>query len=149
MRLSVLGGRTAPRALTMASAFLWLAACHDAPTAAPDRARGATAATHAADPTAFVGCRTGTLTSGALWQICLPAGWNGGLIVWAHGYVSPYQPLAIPTDAVGGTPISALVLGLGYGYATTSYRSNGLAAVDGSYDVESLLAQFVAEAGPP
>lgn len=149
MKLPLIRGQTATQALATASVFLWLAACRDVPTTAPDRARDTTAATRATDPTTFVGCRSGTLTSGALWQICLPPAWNGSLIAWAHGYVSPNQPLAIPNDAVGGVPISAIVLGLGYGYATTSYKSNGLAAVDGSYDVEALLTQFVAEAGPP
>jgi hypothetical protein len=134
--------------LAIASAFLWLTACRDLPTVSPARAARTAAPVRTPAPT-FVGCKDGALSSGALWQICLPPSWNGSLIVWAHGYVSPFQPLAIPDDVVEGTPVSAIVLGLGYAYATTSYRSNGLAAVDGSYDVEDLLAQFNAEAGSP
>jgi hypothetical protein len=137
------------RALATAGVILGLAACRDLPTASPVRVAKTARSAQAPTPTTFVGCRDGMLSSGALWQICLPAAWNGSLIVWAHGYVSPFEPLAIPNDAVGGTPISTIVLGLGFAYATTSYRSNGLAAVDGSRDVEDLLGQFDTEVGTP
>ena len=137
------------RACAIAAAVLSLAACADAPTASPDRTTTRATTASLSDPTPFVGCKTGTLASGAMWQICLPGGWNGNLVVWAHGFVDASQVLAIPNDAVEGTPISAIVLALGDGYATTSYRSNGLAAVDGSHDVDDLLAQFYTLVGPP
>jgi hypothetical protein len=149
MGISVIRSASVTRALVMSSGFLWLAACRDLPTASPDHAATTVAATRTPPPATFVGCENGTLSSGALWEICLPPSWNGSVIVWAHGYVSPYQPLAIPNDVVEGTPVSALALGLGYAYATTSYRSNGLAAVDGSYDVEDLLSEFDALVGEP
>ncbi|MGW8265530.1 MAG: hypothetical protein ACWGSQ_04130, partial [Longimicrobiales bacterium] len=67
--------------------------------------------------------------TGALVQACIPEyGWNGDLVVWAHGYVSPFAPLALPSDEVDGQPVANIVTGLGYGYATTSYRDNGLIA---------------------
>ena len=137
------------RACAAAGAVVWIGACGDAPTASPDRSTTPTAAASVSDPTVFVGCKTGTLASGALWQVCLPSEWNGNLVVWAHGFVDASQSLAIPNDAIDGTPISAIVLALGDGYATTSYRSNGLAAVDGSHDVDDLLAEFYTLAGPP
>jgi hypothetical protein len=148
MNVPEIRGATATRAIAIASVFLCVTACRDLPTASPARGAMTAAPVRTMTPT-FVGCKDGVLSSGALWQICLPPTWNGSVIVWAHGYVSPFQPLAIPTDAVEGTPVSAIVLGLGYAYATTSYRSNGLAAVDGSYDVEDLLKQFDVEAGSP
>ena len=149
MTVPVIRRASATRAIVTASVLLCVTACGDVPTSSPTRAATAAALARTPAPTTFVGCRDGVLSSGALWQICLPPSWNGSLIVWAHGYVSPFQPLAIPNDAVEGTPISAIVLGLGYAYATTSYRSNGLAAVDGSYDVEDLLRQFNTEVGVP
>ncbi|HSQ28632.1 MAG TPA: hypothetical protein VLN49_02215 [Gemmatimonadaceae bacterium] len=79
----------------------------------------------------------------------MPGDWNGALVVWAHGYVSPFEPLHLPDDKVEGTPISDIVLNLHFAYATTSYRSNGLAAVDGSRDVEDLLALFRTMIGTP
>jgi pimeloyl-ACP methyl ester carboxylesterase len=74
-----------------------------------------------------VGCTDGTV-EGALTRVCFPADWNGGLIVYAHGYVEPQAPLAVPENDFGGTPVEDLVNGLGYAYATTSYRANGLIA---------------------
>jgi hypothetical protein len=75
-----------------------------------------------------VGCTDGTTTGGALTRICFPAGWNGDLILYAHGYVQPDAPLAIPDNLIGGTPVEDLINSLGYAYATTSYRANGLVA---------------------
>lgn len=77
-------------------------------------------------PTA--GCSNGVLEHGALYQICFPASWNGDLVLYAHGYVAPQGELALPNDMVGGQSISSAVTGLGYAFATTSYRANGLVA---------------------
>jgi alpha-beta hydrolase superfamily lysophospholipase len=74
-----------------------------------------------------VGCTDGT-AEGALTRVCFPAEWNGDLIVYAHGYVEPQAPLAVPENSLGGTPVEDLVTALGYAYATTSYRANGLVA---------------------
>jgi pimeloyl-ACP methyl ester carboxylesterase len=74
-----------------------------------------------------VGCTDGT-AEGALTRVCFPAEWNGDLIVYAHGYVEPQAPLAVPENLLGGTPVQDLVNALGYAYATTSYRANGLVA---------------------
>jgi len=87
-------------------------------------------------PTA--GCTDGTLASGALYRICFPAEWNGDLVLFAHGYVAPQQPLAIPDENVGGEAASTLLTGLGYAYATTSYRANGLVAPDAVDDLVEL-----------
>jgi pimeloyl-ACP methyl ester carboxylesterase len=42
--------------------------------------------------------------------------------------VQPDAPLAIPDNLIGGTPVEDLINALGYAYATTSYRENGLVA---------------------
>lgn len=80
----------------------------------------------------------GTLPGGALSRICFPADWNGDVVLWAHGYVSPTEPLALPDDEIGGQSIEATVLGLRYAYATTSFRRNGLVAVDAVTDLTEL-----------
>ena len=74
------------------------------------------------------GCSEGVSGHGALYRICFPGEWNGDLVVYAHGYVAPQRELAIPDDVVGGQPSSSLITGMGYAYATTSYRANGLVA---------------------
>jgi hypothetical protein len=90
----------------------------------------------------FIGCVDGTLPGGALSRICFPPDWNGDAVIWAHGYTSVFEPLAIPDDEVGGQSIQNIVLGLRYAYATTSYRANGLVAVAAVDDL-SLLSQAV------
>jgi len=57
-------------------------------------------------------------------------------------------PLAIPTDEVGGQSVEGIVAGLGYGYATTSYRDNGLVAADGVDDLDDARGFFEGLNGP-
>ncbi len=87
------------------------------------------------------GCADGVLEHGALYQICFPATWNGDLVLYAHGHVPAGRPLALPNDQVGGQSIAATVNGLGYAYATTSYRRNGLLGPEGAEDLVELDAE--------
>jgi pimeloyl-ACP methyl ester carboxylesterase len=50
------------------------------------------------------------------------------------------RPLALPDDRVGGQSLAATVTGLGYAYATTSYRRNGLLGPEGVEDMVELEA---------
>jgi pimeloyl-ACP methyl ester carboxylesterase len=74
------------------------------------------------------GCTDGSVGGGALTRICFPEDWNGAAVLYAHGYVEPGAPLAIPENVVGGVPVEGVITSLGYAYATTSYRANGLVA---------------------
>jgi len=92
--------------------------------------------------------------SGAITRVCMPAPgrWNGDLVVFAHGYVSPEEPIGIPEDQLtlpDGTSLPGILNALGFGFATTSYRKNGLAILPGIEDVKDAVAAFVAEQGPP
>jgi pimeloyl-ACP methyl ester carboxylesterase len=98
-------------------------------------------------------CEEGWLSSGARSKMCVPAsGWNRQLIVFAHGYV-PNIPGVFPLDFYDrlpdGTDVATLVQGLGFGYATTSYRQNGLAILEGVDDVRELVSAFSARFGTP
>jgi pimeloyl-ACP methyl ester carboxylesterase len=86
------------------------------------------------------GCTDGVLEHGALYRICFPATWNGDLVLYAHGYVPAHQPVALPADVIGGTSISGTLTGLGYAFATTSYRANGLVAPEATEDLAELDA---------
>jgi len=78
------------------------------------------------------------LQHGALFRVCFPDQWNGDLVLYAHGYVAPKEPLSLPNDSFEGQSISSTVTGLAYGYGTTSYRANGLVAPDGVDDLLEL-----------
>jgi pimeloyl-ACP methyl ester carboxylesterase len=87
-----------------------------------------------------------------LYRICTPdpTDWNGDLVVFAHGYVAPDEPLAIPEPEVpGGFFISELFNGLGFAFATTSYSTNGLAVREGMEDLRDLVDIFRATYHPP
>jgi pimeloyl-ACP methyl ester carboxylesterase len=84
-----------------------------------------------------VGCTDGTW-EGSLTRVCFPADWNGDLIIYAHGYIEPQAPLAVPENVIAGTPVEDLVNALGYAYATTSYQANGLVADIAVPDVVAL-----------
>lgn len=83
----------------------------------------------------------------------MPAGpWNGDLVVFAHGYVSPFEPLAIPEDQLtlpDGASLVDMITGMGYAFATTSYAYNGLAIPQGVADVTDLVSIFSQTKGEP
>lgn len=94
-------------------------------------------------------CVQGTLPSGALSLICVPSsGWNGDLVLFAHGYVAFNQPLDFYNLTLpDGTYIPTMVQNLGYAFATTSYRENGLTILPAQTDLQELIAAFPATAG--
>ncbi len=90
--------------------------------------------------TPVAGCSDGVLEHGALYRICFPPTWNGDLVLYAHGYVPADREISLPSDAVGGLSVSSTVTGLGYAFATTSYRANGLVAPEAAEDLVELEA---------
>jgi pimeloyl-ACP methyl ester carboxylesterase len=96
-------------------------------------------------------CQDGVLPHGALSKICVPAaGWNGELLVFAHGYVAFDKPLGFYHLTFGDGPsLPALAQGLGYAFATTSYRQNGLAVLEGVEDIRELVAEFLRNYSQP
>lgn len=98
-------------------------------------------------------CVDSVLPGGALAKICVPAaGWNGDLVLYAHGYVPAGAPLAAYEAQLSlpdGTYLPALLQSLGYAFATTSYRTNGLAILPALEDLQELHAQFSAQYGQP
>jgi pimeloyl-ACP methyl ester carboxylesterase len=77
--------------------------------------------------------------------ICKPPIWNGNLIVYAHGYVPPQQPLALPLDELtlaDGTFVPEAFLRLGFAFATSSYHKNGVATEQANHDLLDLITYF-------
>lgn len=90
-------------------------------------------------------CHTSTSSvpgSNAKWMMCVPANWNGDLVVWAHGYTAFNQPLDFQNLQVGSIYLPTLVQSLGFAFATTSYPKNGLAILEGVDDVAALVNAF-------
>jgi pimeloyl-ACP methyl ester carboxylesterase len=87
-----------------------------------------------------------TLPSGAYALICVPPAnlWNGQLIVFAHGYVPPLtrDPVFANLQLPDGTLIPQVAMGLGFAFATTTYRQNGLAILEGVDDIRELVGAF-------
>jgi len=76
---------------------------------------------------------------------CIPANWNHDLVIFAHGYMKPSVPVGtIPEDqlVIDGQSVPGLVMSLGYAFATTSYRANGLVVLDAVQDVQLLAQHF-------
>jgi hypothetical protein len=103
-------------------------------------------------------CTFGLSPGGSEYVICIPPGWNGDLIIFAHGYVSPEEPVGLASiqDQLvlpDGTSIPELVGGLGFAFATTSYRANGLAVIEGIQDLYELVnifrAAYFSQTGMP
>lgn len=95
----------------------------------------------------------GRQPGGAVYRICMPdaGAWNGDLVLWAHGYVNVNEPVAIPESQLcldEGFCLPTIINGLGFGFATTSYRMNGLVTT-GVEDVAELIDLFAAEQGTP
>jgi hypothetical protein len=87
-------------------------------------------------------CSVITLRSGEIYQICIPTLWNGDLILYAHGYVSEFEPLALPTEAAAYVPLFTT---LGFAFATTSYSENGLAIQTGIDNIIDLRKRVIKE----
>jgi pimeloyl-ACP methyl ester carboxylesterase len=79
-----------------------------------------------------------------LYYVCVPSDWNGDLVVFAHGYVSPIEELVIVDYVIppDNTPVSSIITGLGYAFATTSYSYNGLVIPQAVEDIKALVDKF-------
>src|SRR5262245_27612663 len=70
---------------------------------------------------------TGSTESGALFSLSRPANWNGDLVLYAHGYTPPSDPIHLPPIE----PLRDQLLAQGFGVAYSSFSENGLAVRDG------------------
>jgi pimeloyl-ACP methyl ester carboxylesterase len=112
---------------------------------------GLTSSTAARPGDLPTGCTVGSLTNAfgtQLTLVCVPqtAQWNGTLVIYAHGYVSPEKPLQLPLDELtqvmlGGTTVIGFLLGQGFAFATTSYSANGYAVENAQTDLNQVVAE--------
>ena len=83
---------------------------------------------------------SGTFTDGAKWLIQVPGNWNGTLLLYSHGYVTPDKGLTAAD--VGDPATGAFLLTEGYALAGSSYSTNGWALADAFRDQIATLDQF-------
>lgn len=86
----------------------------------------------------------GEQKSGANYVLCMPDGWNGTLLIFAHGYVPPQEPL-LTFPPIEDTPLEEVIQQQGYALAASSYSSNGLAVLEGLDDSAELVDLFAEE----
>jgi pimeloyl-ACP methyl ester carboxylesterase len=87
----------------------------------------------------------GTL-AGTVYRLFRPAGWNGRLILYAHGTIEPDAPIALPPET---DSVIALAASRGAAVALSSFRENGWAVKDGGQRTAQLRGIFIARFGPP
>jgi len=88
----------------------------------------------------------GRLGPGALYRLVRPTNWNGRLVVYAHGYVTRSQPVALPPEA---DLLIGLLVPQGFAVAYSSYSENGWAVKDGTQRTHQMIGAFTARFGPP
>jgi pimeloyl-ACP methyl ester carboxylesterase len=73
--------------------------------------------------------------------VCVPATWNGSLVVYAHGYVSPDEPNPLRfTEETA--ELAQAVMPFGFAFAATSYPDFGLVVPGAVPDLVSLVNEF-------
>jgi pimeloyl-ACP methyl ester carboxylesterase len=85
--------------------------------------------------------------NGAAFRIEMPAAWNKGLIMYAHGY----QPTGTKVDLENArnAPFRQIFLSRGFAYAESAYSAQSWAVKEGLEDTEALRRYFVAKHGRP
>jgi hypothetical protein len=87
----------------------------------------------------------GSTDGGALIKIAVPDAWNGGLVIYNHGFD---LGAVVPSPPSLG-PLAELQLFEGYAVAASSYQQNGWALYKTKNDLQNLVALFKANFGEP
>src|SRR5438093_8411509 len=115
-------------------------------TAAQAAAKRPIAGVRIASPVVIDEVVDGQFGPGALYRLVRPANWNGRLVLYAHGFVSKSEPVALPAEA---DLIISLLTPQGFAVAFTSFSENGWAVKDGAQRTHQLLGIFTSKFGPP
>ena len=88
----------------------------------------------------------GSTGPGSLYRIVVPDNWNGTLVLYAHGFVTPDQPVALPAEA---DLFVQLFTPQGIAIAYSSFSENGWDVKDGAQRTHQLLALFNSKFSKP
>jgi pimeloyl-ACP methyl ester carboxylesterase len=83
--------------------------------------------------------------NGAAFRIDIPGNWNGGLVVYCHGYNQ--SPMKYKEDVA--IPFLAAFTDEGYAVAQSGYATGGWAIQEAAVDTESLRRYFTTKYGVP
>ena len=86
----------------------------------------------------------GVSPRGVPYTIAVPATWNGGLVIWNHGF--SLTPEAVPVDL---GPLQELQILEGFAVAASAYSQVGWAVFETVNDLEELYDIFVGGVGTP
>jgi pimeloyl-ACP methyl ester carboxylesterase len=100
------------------------------------------AASPSPDPSLGTVVRREGSYEGGSYRIVVPPGWNGGLVMFAHG-------IQFDRAAIVDPPISRQITDRGYAWAASSYRDRDYRPDLGVADTLSLQRLFVREFGQP
>ncbi len=89
----------------------------------------------------------GEIGPGALYAIDVPEDWNGDLVLYAHGYSMPQEPVALPGGAYPG--VRDQLLARHAAVAATSISENGFAEAEGVIQVHQLAGLFTSRVAAP
>jgi hypothetical protein len=81
---------------------------------------------------------------GGAYRIEVPPNWNGGLVMFAHGYRGES-----PDILVSDSPLRGHLIQAGYAWAASSYRGNGYRPDWGVDDTLALRSLFIQKHGDP
>lgn len=102
----------------------------------------------ACQPATGVNTIQGTLDE-ANYTLQIPAGWNGTLFLYNHGYIPPFLPLESPVPTAPDTLVSTTLLQEHFALAASSYSQNGTVVGQALQDDLALLDDFGQTCGPP
>ena len=83
--------------------------------------------------------------NGAKFRIDVPEKWNGGLVMYCHGY----SPVPVAYDRPEISPVLKTFLDQGYAVAQSGYAAGGWAIQEAVVDTEGLRRYFVKKYGAP
>lgn len=126
-----------------AASVLLLAACVESTTAPVPSTASHLSSTVLPASVAIIDGSTGP---GSQYRLARPANWNGDLVIYAHGYASPNDPVALPAEGDG---FISMFGAQGYAVAFSSFSENGWVVRDGAQRTHQLLGLFTSKFGRP
>ena len=131
------------KAVVALSVVLLLAGCVESSTAPVASPAPGLSSTVLPGGAAIIDGRTGP---GSFYRLARPANWNGDLVIYAHGYASPNEPVALPPE---GDQFIGMFGAQGFAVAFSSFSENGWVVKDGAQRTHQLLGIFTSKFGQP